>query len=78
LAPDSTVLITLAGTPTQTENGGTSLSTTALAPIWLSCPMVIGPTMTAPQPMSTRSSMIGLSERWSLRRAPPKVVLWRV
>ena len=38
------------GTPTTTESGGTGLTTTALAPIRLSWPIVIGPEHLGPGP----------------------------
>jgi hypothetical protein len=52
-------MITWPGTPTTTESGGTGLTTTALAPIRLSCPIVIGPSTLAPAPMVTRSPTVG-------------------
>src|SRR6185503_21332247 len=55
------VRTTFAGTPTTTEPGGMSSTTTEFAPIRLSCPTVIGPTITAPHPISTRSSINGIS-----------------
>ncbi len=48
-----------AGMPTATLSGGTSLSTTALAPIRERAPMVMGPRMRAPAPTHTSSSMTG-------------------
>ena len=51
--------MTCPGTPTTTEPGGTGLTTTALAPIRLSSPMVMGPRILAPDPMITRSPMVG-------------------
>ena len=50
-----------AGMPTAVEPGGTSSMTTAFAPILQSSPTVIPPRMQAPQPMSTRSPMVGMS-----------------
>ena len=51
--------MTWPGTPTTTESGGTGLTTTALAPVRLSWPTVIGPRILAPAPMVTRSPMAG-------------------
>ena len=42
------------GTPTTTELGGTDFTTTALAPMRLSSPIVIAPSTLAPAPIVTR------------------------
>ncbi|CKU19793.1 Uncharacterised protein [Mycobacterium tuberculosis] len=60
--------MTCPGTPTTTALGGTGLTTTALAPIRLSSPILIGPRTLAPAPMITRSPTVG----W---RFPPTMPL---
>ena len=52
--------MTRAGMPTAVERGGMSVTTTALAPMRLSWPIVTAPSTQTPQPMSTRSPMIGM------------------
>ena len=49
----------LAGTPTYVVLSGTSLMTTALAPILDPLPMKIGPRICAPDPMMTLSPTVG-------------------
>ena len=78
--------MTCPGTPTTTESGGTSRTTTALAPIRLLLPTVTGPSTLAPAPMVDpvphgRVALAGLEcrcppgsppGRWSRRsRSPP-------
>src|SRR5699024_173622 len=63
---------TVAGTPTAVACAGTSLTTTALAPICASSPITTGPITRAPAPMVTPSSTVG----WRLTRSierPPSV-----
>ena len=67
--------MTWPGTPTTTESGGTSRTTTALAPIRLPLPTVTGPSTLAPAPMVTRSPTVG----WRLpvsSAVPPRVTPW--
>jgi len=67
--------MTCPGTPTTTDPGGTGLTTTALAPMRLSAPIVIGPRILAPAPMITRSPTVGW--RFPLSRlVPPSVTPW--
>ena len=49
----------LAGMPTAVENSGTSHNTTALAPILAPFPILIGPSIFAPAPINTSSSITG-------------------
>jgi len=63
------------GTPTTTLLDGTSLTTTALAPIRLSSPILIGPRILAPAPMITRSPMVGWRFPGSVLM-PPSVTPW--
>ena len=51
--------MTRAGMPTATASLGTSFSTTALAPITTLSPMVTGPMIFAPTPISTSLPIIG-------------------
>ena len=61
-----------AGIPTAVAPAGTSLTTTALEPIFAPAPMVIGPKIFAPAPMTTPFSRVG----WRLplfHEVPPSV-----
>src|SRR4051794_2763967 len=63
------------GLPTTVELGGTSWTTTALAPIFAPWPIRIGPRSLAPEPIVTLSSTVG----WRLPVAnpvPPSVTPW--
>ena len=63
------------GTPTTTEFGGTSRTTTDPAPIRLPDPMVKAPKTPAPAPTTTLSARVGW--RFSfLRLVPPRVTPW--
>ena len=54
-----TVRTTLPGMPTTVMSGGTSSITTELAPTRTPWPMVIGPRIFAPAPISTPSCTVG-------------------
>ena len=63
------------GLPTTVEFGGTSWTTTALAPIFAPWPIRIGPSSFAPEPIVTLSSTVG----WRLpvaKPVPPSVTPW--
>ena len=63
------------GLPTTVEFGGTSWTTTALAPILAPWPIRIGPSSFAPEPIVTLSSTVG----WRLpvaKPVPPSVTPW--
>src|SRR5690606_5909148 len=66
---------TRAGTPTATALAGTSLTTTALAPICASSPTHTGPSTLAPAPTVTRSPRVGCRLP-RLRDRPPSVTPW--
>lgn len=53
------IFMTFAGLPATTEHAGTSLTTTAPAPIIESCPIVISPMMQTFGPIVTLSSIHG-------------------
>ncbi len=63
------------GLPTTVEFAGTSVITTLLAPIFAPCPIVIGPSSFAPEPIVTLSCTVG----WRLpvaKPVPPSVTPW--
>ena len=68
-------LIILAGTPTTVALSGTSLSTTALAPILELFPIFIAPSILAPEPIKTLLPISGclLNEESTTFPVPPKV-----
>ncbi len=64
-----------AGTPTAVAPAGTSLTTTALAPIFAPSPIHTGPRMRAPEPTTTPSPSVGWRLPWRIE-TPPRVAPW--
>ena len=63
------------GMPTTVEFGGTSFTTTELAPIFTLSPIVMSPSTAAPEPTTTLLPIVG----WRFLRCndvPPKVTPW--
>jgi hypothetical protein len=67
-----------AGMPIIVAPSGTSLVTTALAPIRARSPTVIGPSTCAPEPMMTPLPIVGwrLPPRPPVGLVPPRVTCW--
>jgi len=67
--------VTRPGTPTTTELGGTSFTTTDPEPIRLLSPTLKGPSTLAPEPITTLLPMVGWRFTFS-RLVPPRVTPW--